>query len=197
MYGEKAWRLLNKNAASNIKSLRQHSTKQQLYGHLPPIMKTIQVGQTRHAEHCWRSKDELISDILQWTPSHGWVKAGRPARTYIQQLCAGTGCRLEDLPGAMNDRDRWWERVWEIYAGSTTGWFLWICYTGQLELFCQWRDINVKAFSIWDWFFSVVWRTSVTQFYRILQVNEKIKQIAVERKLNQTEQRLEYIKTVP
>ena len=73
------------------KSWRQNSTKQQLYGHLPPIMKTIQVQQTRHAGHCWRSKDKIISKILQWTPSHGWAKAGRPARTYIQQLCANTG----------------------------------------------------------------------------------------------------------
>ena len=30
------------------KSWRQHPTKQQLYGHLPPIMKTIQVRQRRH-----------------------------------------------------------------------------------------------------------------------------------------------------
>ena len=49
-------------------SWRQHFTKQQLYGHLPPIMKTIQVRQTRHGGHCWRSRDELISDVLLWTP---------------------------------------------------------------------------------------------------------------------------------
>ena len=30
------------------KSWRQHPTKHQLYGHLPPIMKTIQVRRTRH-----------------------------------------------------------------------------------------------------------------------------------------------------
>ena len=35
------------------KSWRQHPTKHQLYGHLPPIMKTIQVRRTRHAGHCW------------------------------------------------------------------------------------------------------------------------------------------------
>ena len=51
------------------KSWRQHPTKHQLYGHLPPITKTIQVRQTRHAEHCWRSKDELIRDVLLWTPN--------------------------------------------------------------------------------------------------------------------------------
>ena len=68
------------------KSWRQHSTKQQLHGHLSPITKTIQVRRTRHAGHCWRSKDEFISDIFLWTPSHQQAKAGRPARTYIQQL---------------------------------------------------------------------------------------------------------------
>ena len=46
------------------KSWRQHPTRHQLYGHLPPITKTIQVRQTRHAGHCWRSRDELIRDVL-------------------------------------------------------------------------------------------------------------------------------------
>ena len=88
------------------KSWRQHSTKHQLYGNLPPIMKTIQVRRTRHAGHCWRSKDDLISDVLLWTPTYGWAKAGRPAQTYIQQLCEDTGCNPEDLPEAMNNREK-------------------------------------------------------------------------------------------
>ena len=50
------------------KSWRQHPTKHQLYSHLPPITKTIQVRQTSHAGHFWRSRDELISDVLLWTP---------------------------------------------------------------------------------------------------------------------------------
>ena len=50
------------------KSWRQHPTRHQLYGHLAPITKTIQVRQTRHVGHCWRSRDELISDVLLWTP---------------------------------------------------------------------------------------------------------------------------------
>ena len=37
------------------KSWRQHPTKQQLYGHLPPITKTIKVRQTRHAQPRIRS----------------------------------------------------------------------------------------------------------------------------------------------
>ena len=74
------------------KSWRQHPTKHQLYGNLPPITKTIQVRRTRHAGHCWRSRDELINNVLLWTPTYGRAEAGRPARTYIQQLCEDTGC---------------------------------------------------------------------------------------------------------
>ena len=101
------------------KSWQQHPTRHQLYGHLPPITKTIQVRRTRHAGHCWRSRDELIRDVLLWIPTNGRAKAGRPARTYIQQLCEDTGCCPEDLPRAMNDREEWRERVRDIRAAST------------------------------------------------------------------------------
>ena len=107
------------------KSWRQHPTKPHLYGHLPPITKTIKVRRTRHARHYWRSWDELISDVLQWTPSYGRTKAGRPARTYIQQLSEDTRCSPEDLPEAINDKEEWRERVRDIRAGGTTWWWWW------------------------------------------------------------------------
>ena len=100
------------------KSWRQHFTKQQLYSHLPLIAKTIQVWRTRRAWHCWRSKDELIRDILLWTSSHGRANVGWPARTYIQQVCANTGY-------SMDDRDGWRERVREVCTSSTTWWWWW------------------------------------------------------------------------
>ena len=98
------------------KSWRQHLTRHQLHGHLPPIMKTIQVRRTRHA-------DELISDVLLWTPAYGQAKAGRSARTYIQQLCEDTGCSPEDLQKTRNDREKWRESVWDICASGTTWWW--------------------------------------------------------------------------
>ena len=76
LYGCTAWTLtkrLEKKLDGNYtrmlrailnKSWRQHPTRHQLYGHLPPITKTIQVRRTRHAGHCWRSRDELIRDVL-------------------------------------------------------------------------------------------------------------------------------------
>ena len=95
-----------------------------LYGHLPPITKTIKVRRTRHAGYCWRSSDELISDVLLWTPSHGRAKAGRPARTYIEELREDTGCIPEDLSEAMNDREERWDRIRDIRAGGMT-WIWW------------------------------------------------------------------------
>ena len=84
----------------------------------------------QYAGHCWRSRDELISDVLLRTPTYGRKKAGRPARTYIQQLCEDTGCSPEDLPEAMNDREKWRERVRDIRATSTTWWWWWWwCYS--------------------------------------------------------------------
>ena len=84
------WAILNK-------SWRQYPTKQQMSSHLPLITKTVQVRRTSHAGYCWRSRDELISDIFPWTPSYGRAKG---AKTYIQQLCADTGFSPEE-------RERW------------------------------------------------------------------------------------------
>ena len=108
------------------KSWWQHPTRHQLYDQLPPITKTIQGRRTTHAGHCWRSRDKLISDVLLWTPTYGRAKAGRPVQTYIQQLCEDTGCGPEDLPEAINDREKWRERVRDIRACGTTWWWWYI-----------------------------------------------------------------------
>ena len=67
-YTRMLWAILNK-------FWKLHPTKQQLYGHLPPITKTIQVRQTRHAGHCRR-----IRDSHKWcTPvdPFTWMSEGR------------------------------------------------------------------------------------------------------------------------
>ena len=140
MYGCTTWTLtkrLEKKLDGNYtrmlrailnKSWRQHPTRHQLYGHLPPITKTIKVRRTRYAGNCWRSRDQFISNVLLWTPTYGRPIAGRPARTYIQQLCEDTGCSLEDLLEAMNDREKWRERVSDNRA-SGTAWWWWWCST--------------------------------------------------------------------
>ena len=87
LYGCTTWTLtkrLEKKLDSNYtrmlgailnKSWRQHPTKQQLHGRLPPIThrENIKIRQSRHAGHCWRSRDELISPVDPFT----WTSKGR------------------------------------------------------------------------------------------------------------------------
>ena len=92
------------------KSWKHHPTKEQLYGQLSPISKTIQVRQKRQSCHCRRSKEKLISNVFLWTLIQGC------ANKNLHQFCADTRCSLEYLLGAMNDR----EGVREIHAVSIT-----------------------------------------------------------------------------
>ena len=72
----------------------------------------------------------MISDVLRWTPSHGRVRVGWPARTYQQQFCTDTESSLEDLPEAMDDWDEWWDRARKIRASvklrSASWWAVWL-----------------------------------------------------------------------
>ena len=124
------------------KSWRQHPTRHQLYVHLPPITKTIQARRTRHAEYCWRSRNELISDVLRWTSTYGRAKAGR---TYIQQLCEDTGCSPEHQPEAMNDWEKWRESVRDIRANGMTWWWWYIIW---LEHGCEKGSQRKKLYFI-------------------------------------------------
>ena len=130
-----------------------------------PITKTIQVRWTRHAGHCWRSRDKLIRDVLLWTPTHGRAKAGRPARTYIQQLCEDTECCPEDLPRAMNDGGEWRERVRDIRATSATWWW----------------PVHMLFFFWWGGVLPLC-REAVGVFYRPSQLGKELKEKGGKRK---------------
>ena len=103
------------------KSLKQHPTKHQLYGHLPPITKMIKARRTRHAGHCWRSRDELISDVLVWTPHMAEQKQDEQLETTYS-----SSVRIRDL--ALRTCLGWWmigRRVRDIRAGSFSLEFEW------------------------------------------------------------------------
>ena len=62
--------------------------------------------QTHKSREVKRNPNNTNNNNDMWTPSHGRAKAGQPARTYIHQLCADTGCSPEDLPVGMNNKNR-------------------------------------------------------------------------------------------
>ena len=83
-----------------------------------PSLKPSKIRLTRDARHCWRRKNELISDSLLWTPSHG-----QPTRTYLQQVCTDTWCCLKDLLEAIDDRDEsreWVRKIRDVYIYIVT-----------------------------------------------------------------------------
>ena len=84
----------------------------------------------------WNHTEEKIIRNRYFLKSYR-AKAGRPARTYIQQLCEDTGSCPEDLPEAMNDREKWRERVRDIRATSTTWWWWWMNILFPLAFHCK------------------------------------------------------------
>ena len=117
--------------------------------------------------YCWYLFD-YQEDVLLWIPTYGRAKAGRPARTYIQQLCEDTGCCPEDLPRAMNDREEWRERVRDIRAASTIWWWWWyirlipefhkVQSEGESSKYQMGHDMpNIISCLIFLWFGLVLW----------------------------------------
>ena len=79
----------------------QYSTKQQLYS--LPSQNILVI----HTDHCWRSKDEHISVIFFGPPQMDVSDSAESKVLY--HLCTGTGCNIQDLPGAMEDMEGWRE----------------------------------------------------------------------------------------
>ena len=96
-----------------------HLTNEELYKNIPNISDTIRKQRLSLAEHCWRNKDELASDLLLWNPKNSKRSRGRPRKSYIDQLIEDTMLKIEELPTAMNDRNEMQLRVMKCRAIST------------------------------------------------------------------------------
>ena len=80
-----------------------------MYFHFPPIFKPSKQDE----QDMWDTAVEVrmnSCDLLLKTLLYDRASVGRPTRTYLEQFCADTGCRLKDLPGAMDGRERERER---------------------------------------------------------------------------------------
>ena len=133
------------------KSWRQHPTKHQLYGHLPPITKTIQVRRTRHAGHCWRSRDELISDVLQWTP----YMAEQKQDDHLEHTYSSS-VRIRDV--ALKTCQRRWtiRRSGERGSGISV---LWHDMMMMMTYICIYIYIYIYISRIWHGITHNVWYT--------------------------------------
>ena len=119
--GEEAGRKLHKNVESSIKQVLATAP------HETPTIRTLAPHHENYTSPTNQTRRTLLEKQgrahKRFTPldPHIWMcKSGRPARAYIQQLREDTGCNPEDLPEAMNDREKWRERVKDIRAGGAT-----------------------------------------------------------------------------
>ena len=123
LYGSPAWTLTKKlekkldgtytrmlRAVLNV-HWKTHPSNKCLYGNLSKISLVIKDRRMRFAGHCYRSKEEVISELMLWKPTHGTVKPGRPFKTYTKQLTEDCEYHFEDLHNAMSDREVWRSRV--------------------------------------------------------------------------------------
>ena len=76
-------------------------TNRELYNNIPRITSSIREQRRRFAGHCWRSTNELVSDMLLCTPKHGQRSRGRPAKTFVDQMVEDTECEVEELINLM------------------------------------------------------------------------------------------------
>ena len=112
-YQEKSRYELDNNATCCFKKILKVTP------HKTAAIRTLASHRTNHqskrnetggSDYCRNIKDELISHVLLWTKRGGHTSFDRQARTYIHQLRADTWCCLENLPWAMDGRDRLRER---------------------------------------------------------------------------------------
>ena len=98
-------------------SWKQHSRNLWMYGHLPPITKTIKVRRTRYFRDTPGEVGTSSSETYSCGPLHMDEERqdNQLEPTYNDSVPIH-----EDLPEAMDDWEGWQERVWEISAGGTT-----------------------------------------------------------------------------
>ena len=101
-------------------SWRQHPTKLQFHGPIPDISAILRERRMRFAgQVLLAKKQQLVSDLLLWSPNHGKGPVGRPSITYIDQRCRDTECPPNHLPVLLQGRDRWGDRLMNDRASST------------------------------------------------------------------------------
>ena len=119
LYGSETWTVTKKigkaldgcytrmlRAALDI-SWKSHITNRELYGDIPKITAKITNRRLRFAGHCKRRKGSVVSNLITWQPTQGKRTAGRPTKTYVDQLQADTGYTNGEIESCMENRNLW------------------------------------------------------------------------------------------
>ena len=91
---------------------QQHFTNEVLYARLPRISTTSRERRLKFGGHCWRSKNEVVRDLVVWELKHGKRSVEGQACTFINQLEEETGvpetaCWQRWMTGLAGERKPW------------------------------------------------------------------------------------------
>ena len=119
--GEETRRKLHKNVESSIKQVLATTP------HETPTIRTLAPHHENHTSQTNQTRGTLLEKQgrahKRCTPvdPHIWMCKSRTTSTNLHTAtCEDTGCNPEDLPEAMNDREKWRERVRDIRTGGAT-----------------------------------------------------------------------------
>lgn len=118
LYGSETWTMTKAmeksidgcytNLLKRVQNLNwvDHPTLNEIYNGLPRISSILTSRRLRFAGHCFRTKDEIISDLLLWSPI-GPIRSRK--LTFLDTLKRETGLEIEEIKTAMLDRELWRE----------------------------------------------------------------------------------------
>ena len=75
-----------------------------LYAGFPRISIILRERRLRFSDHCWRSKNEVVSDLVLWKLKHGKRSVRGQTRIFVNLLEVDIGGPRDCMLAAMNDR---------------------------------------------------------------------------------------------
>ena len=141
-FGEKPWQQLLKNARSCIEQILEATTQKTA---------AVQPASTHLKKLSKLDVQDMQDTAVKIRTNHKRCYLHGPLHTDMQvlgdllepiynMLCTDTGGSLEDLPGAMDNKDKCWERVREIRARGIWWWWWWWWFN-QTE---EWKVMLMK-----------------------------------------------------
>ena len=93
--------------AQNI-SWKSKTNNEKLYNGLPKVTDIISERMLNLAGHCVRHKEEMVHNLVLWTPTRGKRRRGRQQLTFVDALKLQTDLEsIDEIRSVMMDRGKW------------------------------------------------------------------------------------------
>ena len=132
------WRKISRllMRAQNI-SWREHKTKAEVFDGIPQISSILAQRRARFASHCYRSKDQIISDVICMRFPR--TSRGRRPFNYIDSIERDINQDINDLPNLMADRVSW-KSIVNSFSDAAAWW--WWCHGNRTVKLILWRTLS-------------------------------------------------------